>query len=109
KLTPHERYQILMRSAELLQERSAKLLENMIAETGFPKVDGENEIRRCIQTLQLSAEESRRLVGEIIPLEATPGLTNRMGFTVLVPRGVVCAITPYNSPLNVVAHKIAPA
>jgi succinate-semialdehyde dehydrogenase/glutarate-semialdehyde dehydrogenase len=80
-----------------------------VSETGFPRGDGENEVRRCVQTLQLSAEEARRLVGDIVPMEATPGLKNRMGYTVLVPRGVVCAITPYNSPLNVVAHKVAPA
>ena len=45
----------------------------------------------------------------MVPMNATPGLSNRLGFTVLVPRGVVCAITPYNSPLNTVAHKIGPA
>jgi len=66
-------------------------------------------VRRCIQTLRLAADEARRIAGEVIPLDATPGLRNRIGFTVLVPRGIVCAITPYNSPLNGVSHKIAPA
>lgn len=109
RLSPDERYRILMRAAELMQERKDKLLDTLVSETGFPRGDGENEVRRCVQTLQLSAEEARRLVGDIVPMEATPGLKNRMGYTVLVPRGVVCAITPYNSPLNVVAHKVAPA
>ncbi|MVW72702.1 aldehyde dehydrogenase family protein [Bordetella sp. 15P40C-2] len=109
KLSPDERYRILMRASELLQARKESLLDTLVAETGFPRGDGENEVRRCVQTLQLSAEEARRLVGELVPMQATPGLKNRMGYTILVPMGVVCAITPYNSPLNVVAHKIAPA
>lgn len=108
-LSPHERYRILMRAAELIEARKDALMDTLVSETGFPRGDGENEVRRCVQTLQLSAEEARRIVGELVPLEATPGLKNRMGFTVLVPKGVVCAITPYNSPLNVVAHKVAPA
>ncbi len=66
-------------------------------------------MRRCIQTLQLSAEEAKRLNGELVPMESGAGVRDRMGFTIRVPRGVVCAITPFNSPLNVVAHKVAPA
>jgi succinate-semialdehyde dehydrogenase/glutarate-semialdehyde dehydrogenase len=62
-----------------------------------------------VETLRLSADEARRLDGEMIPMGAAPGLKNRMGFTIRVPRGVVCSITPFNSPLNVVAHKLAPA
>jgi succinate-semialdehyde dehydrogenase/glutarate-semialdehyde dehydrogenase len=109
RLSADERYRILMGAAERLQASKEELLETLIAETGFPRGDAENEVRRCVQTLQLSAEEARRLVGDIVPIEAAPGVKDRMGYTVLVPRGVVCAITPYNSPLNVVAHKIAPA
>jgi len=109
QLSPDERYRILMRAADLLQTRKEALLQTMVAETGFPRGDGDNEIRRCVQTLQLSAEEARKVVGHIVPMQATPGLKSRMGYTILVPRGVVCAITPYNSPLNVVAHKVAPA
>lgn len=107
--SPNERYEILLRAAELIAERRPSLLALITAETGFPKGDSESEVRRCIQTLRLSADEARRIAGDVVPLEATPGLTNRIGFTVLVPRGVVCAITPYNAPLNGVAHKVAPA
>ena len=59
--------------------------------------------------LPLSAEEARRLVGEMIPLEGAPQQGGRIGFTIPVPLGVVCAITPFNAPVNTVAHKVAPA
>lgn len=108
-LSPNARYEILLRAAELIAERRPVLLSLITAETGFPKGDSESEVRRCIQTLRLSADEARRIAGDVVPLDATPGLTNRIGFTVLVPRGIVCAITPYNAPLNGVAHKVAPA
>jgi acyl-CoA reductase-like NAD-dependent aldehyde dehydrogenase len=108
-LTPSDRHRILARAAELVHERREEFMALVSAETGFPRVDAETEVRRTVQTLQLSAEEARRVVGEMVPLEATPGLKNRIGYTVLVPLGVVCAITPFNSPLNVVVHKVAPA
>ncbi|HEX7126059.1 MAG TPA: aldehyde dehydrogenase family protein [Thermodesulfobacteriota bacterium] len=109
RLSPTERYEILLKAAGLIAERRPELLALITAETGFPRGDSESEVRRCVQTLRLSADEARRIAGEVVPLDATPGLGNRVGFTVLVPRGVVCAITPYNAPLNGVAHKVAPA
>jgi succinate-semialdehyde dehydrogenase/glutarate-semialdehyde dehydrogenase len=71
--------------------------------------DGSGEVRRCVQTLRLSAEEARRLAGEVVPLAGAPQQDGRIGFTLRVPLGVVLAITPFNSPLNTVSHKIAPA
>jgi len=62
-----------------------------------------------VQTFIVSAEEAKRLTGEVVPIEAAPGHAHRMAFTIRVPRGVVCGITSFNSPLNIVAHKIAPA
>lgn len=109
KLGPYERYSILMKAAGLLEDRFEKLIALMRDEVGFTRADGDNEVRRCIQTLELSAEEAKRLNGELVPMEAAAGMTNRLGFTIRAPRGVVCAITPFNSPLNVVAHKVTPA
>ncbi|OWT65785.1 aldehyde dehydrogenase family protein [Candidimonas nitroreducens] len=108
-LTPSDRYHILSRAAALVQERREQFMGLVSAETGFPRVDVENEVGRTVQTLQLCAEEARRVVGEMVPMDAAPGLKDRIGFTVMVPLGVVCAITPFNSPLNVVVHKVAPA
>jgi len=108
-LSPPERAAILAKAAALIASRREELVEGMTLEAGFTRADGEGEVRRCSQTLELCAEEAKRITGEMISLDATPGLRNRMGFTIRVPRGVVCAITPYNSPLNTVAHKIGPA
>ena len=106
---PYERYAILSRAARLVERRLERLVELMRDEAGFTRADGENEVRRCVQTLELSAEEAKRLNGELVPMQAAAGMKNRLGFTIRVPRGVVCCITPFNSPLNTVAHKVAPA
>src|SRR5690606_6614797 len=78
--------------------------------TGFTLKDGKNDFSRSLQTITQSAEEAKRIVGEIVPIQGAPGQhPNRLAFTLRVPVGVVCAITPFNSPLNTVLHKIAPA
>ena len=109
KLAPYELYKILSKAAVILESRIELLVELMRVEAGFTRADGENEVRRCVQTLELSAEEAKRLVGDMVPMEAAQGVKNRLGFTLRGPRGVVCAITPFNSPLNTLAHKVGPA
>lgn len=108
-LLPYDRFKILSGAARIIESRLAHLVDLMRSEAGFTRADGENEVRRCVQTLELSGEEAKRLVGELVPMEAGAGVKNRIGFTMRAPRGVVCVITPFNSPLNVVAHKVAPA
>ena len=106
---PYERGAILERAAGLIEKRQDELVRTMQMEAGFTSSDAMGEVRRCIQTLKLSGEEARRLAGEVVPLAGAPQQAGRMGFTLRVPLGVVAAITPFNSPLNTVAHKIAPA
>jgi len=106
---PYERGAILDRTALLVEERARDFVRAMQAEAGFTHSDASGEVRRCIQTLKLAAEEARRLTGEMVPLEGAPGQAGRLAFTLRVPLGVVAAITPFNSPLNTVTHKIAPA
>jgi succinate-semialdehyde dehydrogenase/glutarate-semialdehyde dehydrogenase len=106
---PYERGAILERAAQMLEPLTDSFVRTMQMEAGFTASDAGGEVRRCIQTLKLSAEEARRLAGEVIPLAGAPQQAGRMGFTLRVPLGVVLAITPFNSPLNTVAHKIAPA
>ena len=108
-LSPYERYKILQRASSLVDERRDELVQIIIAESGFTYSDALSEVKRSVQTLLLSGEEARRIRGDVIPLEAAPGHEHRLGFTIRVPIGVVCAITPFNSPFNTVAHKIAPA
>jgi succinate-semialdehyde dehydrogenase/glutarate-semialdehyde dehydrogenase len=104
-----DRGTILERAAALMEPRLKDFVATMQMEAGFTVTDATGEVRRCIQTLKLSAEEARRLAGEVVPLAGAPQQDGRIGFTLRVPLGVVVAITPFNSPLNTVAHKIAPA
>lgn len=105
----YERGAILERVAALVEQQCELFIRTMVQEAGFTTQDALGEVRRCIQTLKLSAEEARRMVGEVVPLEGAPQQGNRLAFTLRVPLGVIAAITPFNSPLNTVAHKIAPA
>jgi acyl-CoA reductase-like NAD-dependent aldehyde dehydrogenase len=109
RLDPSDRYLILRRACDLIERRREELARTIVSEAGFPVSDAQNEVTRAIQTILISAEEGKRLVGEMIPIEGAPGHAHRMAFTVRVPRGVVCAITSFNAPLNFVAHKVAPA
>ncbi len=108
-LSPYDRYQILMQASRLTKDHIGILSELMKNEAGFTLPDAENEVRRCVQTLELSAESAKHLNGELIPMEVASGMKNRIGYTLRMPRGVICAITPFNSPLNTVAHKLGPA
>jgi succinate-semialdehyde dehydrogenase/glutarate-semialdehyde dehydrogenase len=109
QLKPYDRYRILSKAARIVEARIEALVALMRDETGFTRADGENEVRRCVQTLELSAEEAKRLNGDLVPMQAAEGVRDRIGFTVHMPRGVICAITPFNSPLNTLAHKVGPA
>ncbi len=106
---PFERGAILERAAMLVQARLDEFVRIMQMEAGFTVSDASGEVRRCAETLRLSAEEARRLAGEVVPLAGAPQQAGRFGFTLRVPLGVVVAITPFNSPLNTVTHKVAPA
>ena len=109
KLTAYERYAILHRAAELMAERLEDLGQTITKEEGKVIAEGRGEVQRAIQTITTSAEESKRLHGETVPLDAAPGNVNQFGFTIRVPVGVVAAISPFNFPLNLVCHKVGPA
>ena len=106
---PAERAAIFRRAASLLQDRRQAFVDSMVAEAGFTQPDASGEVDRAMITLGLTAEECTRLVGDMVPFAASPGAHQRLGFTVRHPIGIVCAITPFNSPLNTVLHKVAPA
>jgi succinate-semialdehyde dehydrogenase/glutarate-semialdehyde dehydrogenase len=108
-LSPYDRGAILDRAADHIEKRAADLVEILRKEAGFPRKDAMGEIQRCAGTFRLSAEEARRFAGEVVPVEGAAGQKGRIGFTMRVPLGVVAAITPFNAPLNTVAHKVGPA
>jgi succinate-semialdehyde dehydrogenase/glutarate-semialdehyde dehydrogenase len=108
-LDAYQRYEILYRASQLIAQRREEIADTITCEAGFPSMDANNEVTRAVQTFILSAEEAKRLTGEGVPIEASPGNAHRMAFTIRQPRGVVCGITAFNSPLNMIAHKVAPA
>jgi acyl-CoA reductase-like NAD-dependent aldehyde dehydrogenase len=108
-LTPFQRYKILLKASELMEARRDEMELSLIREVGKTRKDAMNELDRTINTLRLSAEEAKKIHGEMIPLQATEGSENRLGFTIRVPKGVIGAITPFNYPLLLSTHKIAPA
>ncbi|WP_110113856.1 aldehyde dehydrogenase family protein [Bacillus sp. CGMCC 1.16541] len=108
-LTPYQRYEILTKASKLLVERREEFAQVLALEVGKPIRESRGEVERAAQTLEVSAEEAKRIHGEGVPVEAAPGSENRMAFTVRVPLGVIAAITPFNVPLNLVCHKVGPA
>ncbi|HEV3025862.1 MAG TPA: aldehyde dehydrogenase family protein [Pirellulales bacterium] len=109
RLSGYERFGILARAAELLRQRADDFGRTISLEEGKTFAEGRGEALRAVETLQLSAEEAKRLAGEVLPLDGAPGGERKLGFTLRVPCGVVVAITPFNFPLNLVCHKVGPA
>jgi len=108
-LPAHARASILKRTADLLAEHSEEFTATIIAEAGKPAKFARLEVNRAVETLRFAAEEAKRIHGETVPLDAASGSEKRRGFFIRVPLGVVAAITPFNFPLNLVVHKVAPA
>jgi len=108
-ITTFERSRILSAVAEEVEARS-EYFANTIAREGSKTIrEARKEVSRCINTLRSSAEEARRIHGETIPFDSFPGGEQRRGYYERIPVGVVLAITPFNDPLNLVAHKLGPA
>ena len=109
QLTGYERAQILRRVALLMAEREPELARTISQEEGKVLSEGVLEASRAREVMEVSAEEARRIIGEMVPLDAAPGVKDKLGFTLRVPCGIVAAICPFNFPLNLVCHKVGPA
>ncbi len=109
EMPTHQRVGILRKAARLIQDRQEELGHLISTEEGKVLAEGRIEAGRAAETFDLSADEARNLHGETIPLDSTPGGVGKLGFTLRVPCGIVAAITPFNFPLNLVAHKVGPA
>jgi acyl-CoA reductase-like NAD-dependent aldehyde dehydrogenase len=105
----HERAAVLDRAAERVGERVEDLALTIAAEAGKPLKTARVEAARCVDTLTFSATEARKLTGGTVPMEASPAGAGKLGVMLRVPYGVVGAISPFNFPLNLVAHKLGPA
>lgn len=108
-LPAFERAEVLDRAARLLGERIDEFARSIAAEAAKPITTATIEARRAIDTIRFSAAQARTFTGEMVPLDASSAGVGKLGFTKRVPIGVVGAISPFNFPLNLVCHKIAPA
>lgn len=109
EMPAHRRSQILARTAALIQERREDFARTIAAEAGKALKYARAEVDRGISTFTIASEEAKRIHGETVPLDAVPSGEGYFGFYVRRPVGVIAAISPFNFPLNLVAHKVAPA
>ncbi len=109
KYPAHARAKILANVATIMEERSDECAKIIAMEGAKSIRNAREEISRTVQTYRFAAEEAKSNYGERIPMDAAEGGENRFGFTIRTPIGVVTAITPFNFPFNLVAHKVGPA
>ncbi len=108
RLPAHARAEALLKIAGRLAGRQDEIARTMTAESGKPIADARREVGRAVQTFTIAAEEAKRIGGDVIPMDLTPGMEQHVSFVRRVPIGPVLGITPFNFPLNLVAHKMAP-
>ena len=104
-----ERAEVLERAAVKVSERLEDFAQTICREAGKPIAQARGEAARCVDTLRFAAIEARSFAGEMVPLQGTRSGLGKLGMIIYEPVGVVGAISPFNFPLNLVAHKVAPA
>jgi acyl-CoA reductase-like NAD-dependent aldehyde dehydrogenase len=109
EMANYERADLLLRIAELIRRDLADYGQIVCSETGKPIKEARVEAERCLQTLIAAAHEARQLHGEVVPMDFSAVGKGRMAITVREPLGVIGCITPFNVPLNLALHKVAPA
>ena len=109
RLPRHRRADVLESTARILAERADSIAEFLTRESGKPIRFSRGEVRRARITFLLAAGETRRAIGEVLPLDLEARAEGRLCLYERVPRGPVAAISPFNFPLNLIAHKLAPA
>jgi len=108
-LPVHKRITILKKACEIMENRYEELAKTIATEGSKTINEARKEVGRAINTMMISAEEARRICGETLPFDSAPGSENRVGYYYRFPIGIIAAITPFNDPLNLVAHKLGPA
>ncbi|MDE4908349.1 aldehyde dehydrogenase family protein [Methanogenium marinum] len=108
-LPAYRRSECLMAMADYLDEHADEAAALIVSEAGKPRRSAEGEVIRSVDTLRVSAEEARRIGGEILSLDWTEGGEGRTGYLYRVPLGIILGITPFNFPLNLACHKLGPA
>jgi glyceraldehyde-3-phosphate dehydrogenase (NADP+) len=109
RLPSYRRAEILQGIVDGIKKRSEEIALTLCLESGKPIRDARTEVNRAINTFSIAVEETKRIGGELIPLDLAEASTNRLGITKRFPLGPILGISPFNFPLNLVAHKVAPA
>lgn len=109
QMPAYQRSEILRKTADLLESRFEDFAKLLSLEAGKPIRESRGEVTRAIQVLRFASEGAKSMTGEQIPLDAAIGGEKQIGIAKRVPLGVIAAITPFNFPLNLVLHKVAPA
>ncbi|MFH2203146.1 MAG: aldehyde dehydrogenase family protein [Elusimicrobiota bacterium] len=109
RMPAHARSKILAKAADIIERRKDEIAKVICREAGKAWKYSVGEVSRSVETFRFAAEEAKRIHGETIPLDASATGGGRVGFYLRCPVGVVVAITPFNFPLNLVAHKVGPA
>lgn len=109
RMSVFERAEVLYKSAALIAERLEDFATVIAREGSKTITEARKEAGRCVNTMKVAAEEAKRILGETIPFDSFPGGEKKRGYYYRFPIGVVLAITPFNDPLNLVAHKLGPA
>lgn len=109
RMTVYERAQVLFKTAAIISGRLEDFAFTIAREGSKTITEARKEASRCVNTITASAEEAKRILGETIPFDSFPGGEKRRGYYYRFPIGVILAITPFNDPLNLVAHKLGPA
>ncbi len=99
----------LRRISHSISSRKGEFTQSIVAEAAKPVANARGEVERAIATFSFAAGEAERFVGEVVPVDTQPAGKHKTAHTLRIPRGVVYGITPFNFPLNLVAHKVAPA
>ncbi|GAB2816703.1 aldehyde dehydrogenase family protein [Lentzea nigeriaca] len=108
-LSRASRASVLERTSRLVEQRAESFARLIVSEAGKTITQARKEVARAVNTLSLSAAEARRNAGEVVPFDSYEGSENRQGWFTREPLGIIAAITPFNDPLNLVAHKLGPA
>jgi len=104
-----ERSEILRRTAEIIEKNKEDFVLTLVKEVGKTIKEARTEVRRAIEIFRLASEEAKRIHGETLPFESVPNGEKRVGYFIRFPVGIIAAITPFNVPLVLASHKIAPA
>lgn len=104
-----DRMRIIGKAADYISSNTEHYARTIAKESSKTIREARKEVGRAVETLRLSAEEARRITGETIPFDQSPGGIGKVGYYRRFPLGIIGAITPFNDPLNLVAHKVGPA